>query len=120
MKPLYIQIVLKYPELDNDENFKSSIGLRYNSNNIFEELEKQDIYERRIQFIKNMSDLKDDEDKPYFDIDFLIKKYMNLDESDIEMNKKIKNEKKKNKEEKKEKNKNNEENEEPLTGKYGF
>lgn len=120
LKPLYIQIVLKYPDLDNDENFKSSIGLIYNSNNIFEELKNQDIYEKRIQFIKNMSDLKDDEDKPYFDIDFLIKKYMNLDESDIEMNKKIKNEKKKNKEEKKEKNKNNEENEEPSTGKYGF
>ena len=95
IKPLYIQICLKYEELQSDELFKSAVGIKYNKDNAFEELKTIDIQQKRIDFISSMmqvmTNTKDadgmDVEKAYFNAEFLVQKYMGLTIDDIQQNK---------------------------------
>jgi hypothetical protein len=91
LKPLFIQMGLKYPELAEDELFKSTLALSFNSDNVFEELKTMEIMQKRIDFATSlmqiMTKTKDasgmDVDVPYFPAQWVIEKYMKLDSSDI-------------------------------------
>jgi hypothetical protein len=103
VKPLYIQICLKFPELQKDLNLKSMVSIQYNKDNMFDELKTMEIMQKRLDFISSLKDNlveTDSEmnDVPYFDLDFLVKKYLKMDPSDLDQNvktKKMKEEKKK-------------------------
>jgi hypothetical protein len=94
IKPMFIQIGLRYPELAEDELFKSALSLQYNSDNIFEEIKEMDVLEKRAGFIQTMMGINEKipdstgmlQDVPYFDPKFLIEKYLGLSNSDISRN----------------------------------
>jgi hypothetical protein len=95
VKPLFIQMALKFPELKQDGSFQSSIALRYNEENMFAELKELEIFDKRIEFISNMRDSLVDTDEemndiPYFDLDFLIKRFLKMSPEDLEKNSAIK------------------------------
>ena len=91
VKPLYIQVCLKFPELQKDLNLKSMISVQYNKDNMFDELKTMEIMQKRLDFISSLKDnlVETDEnmnDVPYFDLDFLVKKYLKMDPSDLNQN----------------------------------
>jgi hypothetical protein len=93
VKPLYIQMCLDNPELSRDKSFKANIGLNYNRDSEFEEMVEMSGYAKRSEFIKGLEELKvkaGEEDKPYFDPDFLIQRFLGLNPDQIKMNDKYK------------------------------
>lgn len=106
VKPLYIQMCLKFPHLKDDVNFKTQISLAFNSDNMFAELKEMEIFQKRIDFISSMKDsitTQDSEmnDVPYFDLEFLVERFLKMDPSDLAKNKEIIDKKAKEKEKKK-------------------
>lgn len=99
-KPLYIQMCLQYPEFAEDPQFKNQIALEFNEENVFKELKEFEIGERRLDFIEKMRDSLVEEDpetmeeEHYFDMEFLVKKYLKMSQEDLEANEKAKADKK--------------------------
>jgi len=83
---------LKYPEFTNDASFRTQIALRFNEENMFAELKNMEIMERRIEFIGQLKDNLSISDPatmsetPYFDLDFLVDRYLKLSPDDKEAN----------------------------------
>lgn len=95
LKPLRIQMSLSIPKLNSNYRLIGSIGLRFNSYNMFEEMMNIEVMSKRLEFITNMKDslsVMDDEgnENPYFDLEFLITKYLKMSESDLALNKSFK------------------------------
>ena len=92
VKPLYIQMCLKYPEFENDPQFKTQVALRFNEENVFAELKEMEIMEKRLDFIGNMRDSlmttnqETMEEEYYFSLDYLVKRYLKLKDDDITAN----------------------------------
>lgn len=88
VKPMYLQMCLKYPEFANDPQFRTQIALRFNEENMFAELKHMEIMERRLDFIGQMRDnlmITDPvtmEEEYFFDMDFLVDKYLKLTPDD--------------------------------------
>jgi hypothetical protein len=101
IKPLFIQMGLKYPELAEDELFKSTLALKFNADNVFEELKSMQVMTERVNFVSSLMQImtksKDasgmDVDVPYFNAQFVIEKYLKLDPSDIKENDRLNKEK---------------------------
>tara|TARA_Y100000389_G_C17471218_1_gene531191 strand:+ start:6546 stop:8138 length:1593 start_codon:yes stop_codon:yes gene_type:complete len=84
VKPLYLQMILKHPELKDDVNFKNQISLRFQADNMFAELKQMEIVQKRVDFIASVNDSlveqdADMNDIPYFPLELLIDEYMHLD-----------------------------------------
>jgi hypothetical protein len=93
VKPLYIQMCLDNPELSRDKSFKANIGLNYHRDSEFEEMVEMSGYAKRSEFIKGLEELKvkvGEEDKAYFDPDFLVQRFLGLNPDQIKMNEKYK------------------------------
>ena len=96
VKPLYIQMCLKYPEFQDDPQFKTQVALRFNEENVFAELKNQEIMQLRLDFISSMRDSlmttnqETMEEEYYFDQEYLVTKYLKLSEDDIRANKAFK------------------------------
>jgi hypothetical protein len=92
VKPLYLQMCLKYPEFENDPQFKTQVALRFNEENVFAELKNMEIMERRLEFIGSMRDSlmqtnqQTMEEEYFFDMDFLVKKYLKISDDDLMAN----------------------------------
>ena len=92
VKPLYIQMCLKYPEFTNDPQFKTQVALRFNEENVFAELKTMEIMEKRLEFIGSMRDSlmttnqETMEEEYYFDQEYLVKKYLKLSDDEIRGN----------------------------------
>lgn len=96
LKPLRIQLSLSIPDIKNDKRILDAISLQWNSYNVFEEMMEIEINTKRIEYIQTLKDGlatqdKDGNDVPYFDIKFLLIKYLKMSEADIELNEKYKN-----------------------------
>jgi len=85
VKPLWIQMCLKYKELEDDEIFKSSLGLRFVQDNIFEEIRRQEILQKRLELISGMQAIMEGE-TPFFDTKWLIETYLKLDKDELDAN----------------------------------
>lgn len=85
VKPLWIQMCLKYKHLEADEIFKSSLGLRFVQDNIFEEIRRQEILQKRLELVTALMSITDG-DEQYFDTTWLMEKYLRLDKDEIESN----------------------------------
>ena len=83
---------LKFPEFETDPQFKTQIALQFNEENMFAELKQMEIMERRLDFVSTMQDslMKTDpmtmEELPYFDMEFLVDRYLKLSPDDKEAN----------------------------------
>lgn len=94
IKPVFLQIGLNHPELGEDELFKSALALRYQSDNLFEEMKEMEVMDKRAQFIASMMGITEKAvdstgmmtDVPYFEPKFLIEKYLGLTKNDIDRN----------------------------------
>jgi len=81
VKPLYIQMCLDYPELSRDKPFKANIGLNFYRDSEFEEMVELAGFSKRSEFIKGLGELKvkiGDQEKSYFDNDFLIQRFLGM------------------------------------------
>jgi hypothetical protein len=83
---------LKFPEFADDPGFKTQIALRYNEENAFAELKEMEIMEKRLDFISNMNQnlmitnpMTMEEDH-YFDLEFLVDRYLKMSPDDKEAN----------------------------------
>lgn len=95
-KALYIQMYLDFPDLEGDY-FKSKIGIIFNKENIFEEQRAKEAMLKSLEFIKGMRDFQDDDNQPYWDLDFLLEEFGAFSLDVLQGNKKRKEEKAKNK-----------------------
>jgi len=92
VKPLFIQMCLKYPEFTNDPQFKTQVALRFNEENVFSEMKNMEIMGMRLEFIGNMRDSlmttnqETMEEEYYFDQEYLVKKYLKLSDDEIRAN----------------------------------
>lgn len=101
LKPLFIQMGLIYPELAEDELFKSTLAITFNKDNVFEELKQMEIMSKRVDFATSMMGIMDkkkdatgmDVDVPYFAPKFIVDKYLKLTQDDIAANERIMKEK---------------------------
>lgn len=99
LKPIRIQIALNIPDIKNDKRILDSISLHFNSYNQFNELAEMEVMTKKVEFIGTMKDSlvitnDEGEEEPFFDPEFLILKYLKMSEADLELNKKMKEEKK--------------------------
>ncbi len=95
LKPLQLQIALDIPDLQNQRELLDAIQLRFNSDNLFEELFEQEITLKRAEFVQTMKDSlvdmdADGNDVKYFSSQFLVDKYLKLSKADINLNNKLK------------------------------
>ena len=94
LKPLWLQLALDFPDIAEDQLVKANLGIKFNSDNLFEEMKMMEIYEKRASFVQTMQGITTPEaddsgmmnDVPYFNAKFLIQKYMNMTQSDIKTN----------------------------------
>ena len=88
VKPLWLQMCIKFPEFKEDAMFRTQISLRYNEENMFAEMKNMEIMEKRLDFISNMySNLMTTnpmtmEEEHFFDLDFLVDKYLKMSDDD--------------------------------------
>lgn len=95
VKPLWIQMCLDFPQLKDDDAFKSQIGVKYNKYNIFEEMKEMEILQKRLDFVTAMKDGLVETDSnmneiKYFSSEFLIQRFLGLSSDDLRLNKKLK------------------------------
>lgn len=94
LKPVILQIQLKYPFLQNDEMFKSALGIEFTEENLFKELKMMEIQDRRVQFLSSLQGLTVTEydqdgnptDTPLFDAMFLVEKFLKMSQADLDQN----------------------------------
>lgn len=99
LKPIRIQLALQVPDIKNDKRILDSIGLQFNSYNQFQELMEHQIEQSNMEHIQMLKDTfieVDDEgnEESYFCNKFLIVKYLNMSDADLELNAKYKAEEK--------------------------
>lgn len=99
LKLIRTQIALNIPDIKNDKRILDAISLHFNSYNEFEEMMQIEVMTKRVEFIGTMKDSlvitnDEGEEEPYFDPEFLIIKFLKMSDADLEMNRKMKEEKK--------------------------
>lgn len=95
LKPLKIQMILDFPELENDFKFHSSLKLDFNSNELFEEWKYLNNLAKRAEIVSTLaSNFQDGEGESYFHHEWLARNIMKLSEKEIEENDKYKKESK--------------------------
>jgi hypothetical protein len=93
VKPLWIQMCLDFPHLKNDSEFRSQIGVKFESDNTFGESREIEQLLKHIDFINSLGEIKEtvnDEEVQFFNQDFLIERWSGLPYEDIMANKKYK------------------------------
>jgi hypothetical protein len=90
VKPLWIQMCLDFPDLKNDPEFRSQIGVKFESDNLFGESREIEQLIKKIDFITGLAEIKEtinEEEVQFFDQDFMIERWLDLPYEDIRMNK---------------------------------
>ena len=74
-------------ELQNDSKFANAVGVSWYNDNVFEEIKTQDLINKRLATVNALKAVVDDENKPYFSTEFLIREYLKMSDEDIQKNK---------------------------------
>jgi hypothetical protein len=93
IKPLYIQMCLDYPHLAKDRSFKVNLGLNFMRENVFEQFIQLQNYTKRASFVNDLGGMNQkigEEEVPYFDKEFLIKRWMGLTMDEYKKNEQYK------------------------------
>jgi hypothetical protein len=90
IKPLWVQFCLDFPEKKNDYLLKSEFGLDYIKENNFTKGKEMDVLVARKDQIIKISGLKNSEGKPYFSMDFVVDRFLGMDGTEKENNKRYK------------------------------
>ena len=99
IKPLYIQMCLKHPEIQTDMNFRVNMGLDYYKDSVFEQNKEIELLQKQADFISSIMSTMVERDSegnetPYFDFDFIVRKYFGMSDEDLKLNQRYKDEKK--------------------------
>lgn len=99
IKPTYLQMCLKHKNIMTDMNFRVNLGLDYNKDSVFEENKEIELLQKKADFISSIMGSiveTDDEgnEKPYFDLDFMVREYLGLSDEKLQLNQRYKDEKK--------------------------
>lgn len=99
IKPLYIQMCLKHPEIQTDMNFRVNMGLDYFKDSVFEQNKEIELLQKQADFISSIMSSMVERDAegnetPYFDFDFIVRKYFGMSDEDLKLNQRYKDEKK--------------------------
>lgn len=86
-KPLYLQMCLDVKELKTDHKFANAVGLTWHDDNVFEEIKTQELLNKRLATLNAMKAVVNDEGKPYFSTEYLIREYLKLSDEDLAKNK---------------------------------
>jgi len=93
VKPLYIQMCLDFPELSKDRAFKANLGLNFHKDSELESMIELANYKKRGEFIAGLLEMKvkvGEEEKSYFDNNFLIQRYLGLNPEQARINEEYK------------------------------
>ena len=98
IKPLYIQMCLKHKEIMTDMNYRVNLGLEYNKDSIFEENKEIELIQKQSDVISSINSSRGGTDEegnetPYFDFDFLVRKFLGMSDEDLKLNQRFKDEK---------------------------
>ena len=99
IKPLYIQMCLKHPEIQTDMNFRVNMGLDYYKDSVFEQNKEIELLQKQSDFISSIMSTMVERDAdgneiPYFDFDFIVRKFFGMSDEDLKLNQRYKDEKK--------------------------
>ena len=86
VKPTLLQTLLEYPELADDEIFKMSVGIKYNKDNLFEQMKTIEITQKRLDFCTSLVGFNKAGDKPYFSTKWVVEKFLGITTDDLETN----------------------------------
>jgi hypothetical protein len=86
VKPWYLQMCLDFPELGDDYKFNNAIGIKFNNDNVFEEMKRNEIEAKRIAAFTAKKGVLRDDGTPYFATEYLIREELKMNESDIRAN----------------------------------
>lgn len=87
-KPVWLAFTLKHPEFKDDLLIKNNIGVRFNSDNLFEKSKKMEILQKEIDHITKLKDFKGPDDKPFFSVNWLVEQFLDFTASEMEENRK--------------------------------
>lgn len=90
LKPLWVQICLKYPNFAKTEYLKSGLGIKYNEENLFSLAKKRSVVSEGATTVSTLLGITGSDEKPYFSLDFLIKEYIGLTDQQLDINRKYK------------------------------
>lgn len=90
LKPLWVQICLRHPELQYIDYLKQSLGVKYNEENLFTLTKRRALVESGANTVSALYQIHDINDKPIFAVDYLVKEFLGLTDNDIEINNKYK------------------------------
>ena len=77
---------LDFPDIADDYKFNNAIGIKYNNDNVFEEMKKNEIEAKRIASFQAKKGVMKDDGTPYFATEYLIREELKMNESDIKSN----------------------------------
>jgi len=90
-KPIFIQMVLDFPELKDDILFKTSLKIEFVSINLFEEWKQLQNMAKRAEIVSTLtSNFQGADGQSYFHPEWLARNIMKLTEQEIEENNKYK------------------------------
>jgi hypothetical protein len=87
VKPWYLQMCLDFPELGDDHKFNNAIGIKYQNDNVFEEMKENEIEAKRIASFTAKKGVMNDDGTPYFHTEYLIRNDLKMSEEEIRSNK---------------------------------
>lgn len=90
VKPLWIQMCLEFPHLKDDAEFRSQIGVKFESDNMYGESRDIEQLIKKVDFVASLGEVKEtinEEEVQYFNQDYLIERWLDLSHDDIMMNK---------------------------------
>ena len=93
LKPVWIQFCLKYPQFEKDKTLRSAIGLEYVDENIFKVAKERQIAKVGAETVSQLLQITTKKiingqeiEVPYFNIRFLVEKYMEMNDNDLKLN----------------------------------
>jgi len=86
LKPTWIQVCLKMPEIAGSEYFKSYLGLNYYQENTFTLAKERQNAQDGAGVVSTLSGLKYDDGSSVFSTRWLVKKYLGLTDNDLDLN----------------------------------
>ena len=95
LKPLVLQLIMKYPEFEGDHLFRSSVGIKFNRDNSFETQRKVEVMQKRVAAINELLNVPKTKDDSYFDLDFAMENFLNLTRDELQENRAMMKEKEK-------------------------
>ena len=77
---------LDLPEIKGDHKFRNAIGIRFNNDNLFEEMKEREVANKRLASFTAMKGVINDDGTPYFNTEYLIRKELRMSDDDIQTN----------------------------------